>query len=76
MTEELYTEFLDWLRARNRRVVLRLEDGTVLAEGYEPRSEWDNEDVEVRCRTRGLYSLGLLRRWHGGAVDEFLRERA
>lgn len=79
MGEETYQEFLDWARRASTRVVLKLEDGTVLAEGVRPRSEAEEHDAKVRvagARTAQvihLYSLGLLRRWHGDeAVEGFI----
>lgn len=75
MHDALYQEFLDWLRRRDV-VVLRTESGEMLATGFRPRSVFEEYDAHVR-RKKAIVrdyvtSLGLLRQWHGAAVDEFL----
>lgn len=81
MNDMQYIEFLDWLRRRDV-VTLKLEDGTMLATGFRPRSPFETYNVReilngisIR-RELHMTSLGLIRRRHGdGAVDTYAAAR-
>ena len=77
MSDLLYQIFLDWLRRRDV-VVLRLEDGTVLASGFRPRSVLEEHDAAYRANKNQIRffasTLVFVRRKHGDIVDEFLEE--
>ncbi len=77
----LTTDDLNALAERRRRaekVILRLEDGTVLASGHRPRNEFD--EALSACREHGMrYSRGAvvgLGFFTELEIDSYLAEKA
>lgn len=78
MTQEDLDALFDERRQINDRVVLKLEDGTILAEGFRPLTLYEEHDRGYRRFIAGGYTIDAAIRFFGfsrAALERKIRER-